>query len=157
MGLPLADAHDLIVAATIATEVPPRAVPAANFTDAMVPIALRAVAEVIRNRARRGTFGGPLPVDVVLAPKQFSAVCREDYWREAIAGRWVPMHLVRALDAWRGLRNQPVGPDVLGPDATHYYSPVSMIPQWSAPAWAARMTEIVVPQIDPKSFRWYKA
>ncbi len=151
---PLKTHHDWLVAVMMATEVP--SAPQGSFTAAMIPLALRGVAEVVRNRARRGTFGGPLPVDVVMAKNQFSAVCREQYWRDALAGRWGGRQIERALATWKSLETTLVGPDVVGPDVTHYYSPISMIPKWSAPSWAAAMTEIVVPQINPQYFRWYK-
>ena len=83
------NSHDYLVAVTIATEVPPDA-PIAEF---------KAVIDVMRNRVKSGKWGA-LPIDVVMAPKQFSAVCREYYWRRAIAGAWCPQHVEKCYALW---------------------------------------------------------
>ena len=147
----MSDCPDWVVAATIATEVPP--VPQGVFTADMIPRARRAVAEVIRNRHTSGRFQ-PTPAEVVLAPRQFSAVCREDYWRRAVAGTWQPRHVMRSLDAWYAAVTDPTGD--LADGATHYYSPISMVPKWSAPGWIQGMTEVRIPGISRDFFRWYK-
>lgn len=142
--------REYVVAVVMATEVPP--VPQAEFTAEMIPLALRAVANVIRNRTVRPGFPED-PVSVVLAPKQFSAVCREPYWRDAMAGRWQPNHVRTALQVWRASAIDRVS---LVPGATHYYSPISMIPRGSSPTWAAGMDEVLVPGLSREYFRFYK-
>ena len=148
MNPPYIAAHDWLVACTIATEVPPVGIGA--FTPEMIPAALRAVADVIRNRVAAGSWGHS-PVEVVLAKNQFSAVCREDYWRKAVAGLWQLSHVLKALAVWQ----TPQCPDNVG-GATYYYSPVSMRPVGAIPSWVAGLTEVVVPGIDPQFFRFYK-
>jgi len=133
-------AHDYLVAVTVATEVPPDA-PIEEF---------KAVIDVIRNRVKAGKWG-PLPINVVMAPKQFSAVCREDYWRRAVAGTWFPHHVEKCLALWRS----SWAPDTTD-GATYYYSPISMIPQWSAPSWAASLTEVQVAGTRPTHFKFFK-
>lgn len=138
--------RDYVVACVVATEVPP--VPTGTFTADMIPTAIRAVCDVIRNRVADPRFP-KTAVDVVLEPGQFSAVCRQDYWRKAMAGSWFPTHVAGALAAWRELLS-PVAPGALW-----YYSPISMDPPDSAPSWAANRREIVVPGIDPEYFRFF--
>ncbi len=126
-----------IVAATVATEVPPDA-PEAEF---------KGVIDVMRNRVR--VFRKSL-LQVVLAPRQFSAVCREQYWRDALDGVWLPAHVARCYQ----LLEQD-WPDTTG-GATHYYSPIGMVPRGSVPAWAGSMTEMDVPGVRPNYFRFFK-
>lgn len=145
------DAQEWIVAATIATEVPPY--PHGAFTAEMIPVSLRAVAEVIRNRASSPHFPDTA-VEVVLQPRQFSAVCRDAYWTQAIAGKWCDTHVDNALDAWRYAVGEPAYDIAQG--ATHYFSPCSMKPVGSVPAWIQNMTEINIPSIDTTFFRWFR-
>jgi len=135
------DAFDYLVAVCVATEVPPHDSPIEE---------MKAVIDVIRNRARLGTFGGPLAVDVVMKPRQFSAVCREDYWRRALNGEWFPWHVEKALELWRQEWEDTTD------GATHYYSPISMVPKWSAPSWAPSMTPVNVPGVRGDYFRFFK-
>ena len=137
---------ETLIAATIATEVPPFAV--GTFTDDMIPKALTAVAECIRNRMAVGTFGGKTGRQVVLAPKQFSAVLREEYWFKAVLGLWQPRHVEEARKAWNVLTN---------PDGRvlWYYSPISMVPKMAEPSWVRGLTEIPRPGIDRDYFRFY--
>jgi len=125
------------VAVVVATEVPPDA-PEAEFS---------AVIDVMRNRAKAS---GKSLVEVVLERNQFSAVCREDYWRKAMAGKWQRDHVERCyamLDMqW---------PDTTG-GATHYYSPISMVPQWSIPQWATKFEARTVSGVRQDYFRFYK-
>lgn len=127
-----------IVGVVVATEVPPDA-PIEEF---------KAVIDVMRNRAKRSNNIGDL-VSVVLAKNQFSAVCREDYWRKAMAGKWLPQHVDKCVElvkqSWEDTTD----------GATYYYSPVSMIPKWSAPAWAERFIEKEVKGVRKEFFRFY--
>lgn len=140
---------DYVVACVIATEVPP--VPTGSFTEAMIDPAIQAVAQVIRNRAADPRFPNT-PVEVVLAPRQFSAVCSQDYWRRAMAGKWEPSHVDRCIAGWCGL----TGSLLTDFPALWYYSPYSMVPKDSAPSWAATRTEVLVPGIDREYFRFFK-
>lgn len=134
------------VAAVVATEVPPQAKP--DFGDDQIALAIRCVLDVMKNRAALGTWGDTL-VEVVLAPKQFSAVCREDYWIKAMAGKWCPSHVQRCFQEVVLDRPAQI-------DATYYYSPVSMKPPGAVPGWAASKTEVLVPGLSTTYFRFYK-
>lgn len=138
---------DWIVAATIATEIPPR--PQGPFTREMIPVAIAAICDVIRNRVHDPRFPDTA-VEVVLQPRQFSAVCREDYWRRAMAGLWEPSHMARCLEEW-----QHPAEHATAPGATHYYSPVSMVPPDREPSWIHGMTEVPV-AVDKSYFRFFK-
>lgn len=140
---------DFVVACVVATEVPPTGTVAA-FTDDRVALGLRAVCEVIRNRAASGQFPAN-PVEVVLQPKQFSAVCSQDYWRRAMAGLWEPAHVQAALDTW-----QHPAPIALVPRVLWYYSPASMNPPFSEPSWLAGKVEVVVDGLSGDYFRFYR-
>lgn len=127
-----------IVAVVVATEVPPDS-PDAEF---------RAVIDVMRNRAK--VLNKSL-VEIVLTKNQFSAVCREDYWRKAMAGKWMPAHVQRCYE-W--LQRDWVD---ITEHATHYYSPISMIPQGRVPAWAnPPAVEVEVPGARPEYFRFFR-
>lgn len=142
--------HDWIVGVVIATEVPP--VEMSGFGDGQRRKAMYAVAEVIRNRARSMKL---TPVEVVLQKNQFSAVCREDYWRRAMAGLWCASHVAACVEVWREAR------DVLGnPRTLWYYSPVSMVPKMSEPSWLAGKYEVIAPgepMLNRDYFRFYAA
>jgi Cell Wall Hydrolase len=138
---------DWIIAATIATEVPP--LPKGPFTAAMIPIAIRAVSDVIRNRAASLAFPSN-PVLVVLQHNQFSAVCREEYWQKALAGEWQPQHVLRCLREWQ----TPQAP--VAPGALYYYSPVSMVPPGREPSWVKTLTRVPVAGLDESYFRFFK-
>ena len=140
--------QDWIVACVVATEVPPK--PTGNFTAPMIPLAIRAVCDVIRNRVGDARFGDNA-VSVVLQPKQFSAVCREPYWRDAMAGKWFPHHVQQCLEVWQ---DNPTGNVV--PGAKWYYSPISMVPRWSEPSWVKGLTEVTVEGLDTAYFRFYR-
>lgn len=143
-----ADAANYLVACTIATEVPPR--PEGTFTKPMIELAARAVAEVIRNRAADPHFPDS-PVAVVLQHNQFSAVCREDYWRRAVAGNWFPAHVALCLQVWLETYY-----DLVAPGALYYYSPVSMQPPGSVPSWAGKLERVTTDKIDDNYFRFFK-
>jgi len=140
--------RDYVVAAVISTEVPP--IPVGDFTIDMIPAALRAVCDVIRNRVASPLFP-KTPVEVVLQRGQFSAVCQQDYWRNAMAGVWFPAHVAGALAAWR----EPTWPHF---DARMcwYYSPVSMVPPYREPTWVSGRTEVLIPGLSRDYFRFYK-
>ena len=128
---------DYIVAVVVATEVPPDS-PDMEF---------RAVLDVMRNRSK---LWGLSLVEVVLAPRQFSAVCREAYWRRASAGLWIPAHVERAF----GFVQRDWSDTVAG--ATHYFSPISMEPKGSEPGWIKGMEEVFPPGVRLDYFRFFK-
>lgn len=134
-------ARDYVVAVTVATEVPPDA-PEAEF---------RAVIDVIRNRMADDRFPTD-EVEVCLQPRQFSAVCREDYWRLAMAGRWLPSHVAKCYALWR--REWTDTTD----GATHYFSPIGMSPTGTEPDWAAspEMEEVEVVGVRADYFRFFR-
>lgn len=138
---------DWIVAATVATEVPPPGTTALD--DASVALARQAVCNVIRARVTSGRFPND-PVLVVLQPKQFSAVCTQDYWRNACAGLWCPSHVAACLAEWQGSTGNAAA------GALWYYSPISMIPKDAEPVWVPGKTEILVPGLDREFFRFYQ-
>lgn len=143
----LTDGQDYVVAAVIATEVPPD--PKPDFGQTQIALAIEAVAEVIRNRVASPKFPSTA-VQVVLQKNQFSAVCREDYWIKCMAGLWHPDHLSTCLQLWKQSRVPPIVPD-----AVYYYSPISMNPPMSSPPWWDDAREVKSP-INPKYFRFMK-
>ena len=160
-----ATAEDWVVAATIATEVPPSPVlksPSTTlFSQAMIIAAQHAVAEVIANRLAASGFP-KTAMGVVLGPKQFSAVMRglsagalghRDIWADAMAGVWFPVHVEECLEAWRHVRKGAFTP--LVPGALHYFSPVSMSPPMSVPAWLSGKARIPCPSVHSDYFRFY--
>jgi len=160
-------AEEWIVAATIATEVPPSPMQSSNskdmFTAAMILAAQQAVAEVIANRLAHPSFP-KTAVGVVLQPKQFSGTMRglpipqsRDIWADALAGLWFPTHVSECLAAWRRVveMNRTGHDGRLVPGALYYYSPVSMSPPFRIPTWAAGKTVVVCERISPDYFKWY--
>lgn len=143
---------ETLIAATIATEVPPFAV--GKFTDGMIPLALNAVADCIRNRALAGDAFGRTARAVVLAPKQFSAVLREEYWFKAVLGLWQPSHVEEARQHWRSIVAGPAHA-VGDRKILWYYSPISMVPKYSEPSWVKNLIEVPRPGIDRDYFRFY--
>lgn len=119
---------------------------------------------VIRNRVKAerypDTYRG-----VVLQPKQFSYFnalttgpenrSLDLIWIEAMkgyAGRIYRERPAVHACAERVLRAQPFEAP-FGPDVQHYYSPVSMKPLGSAPAWAPKAKRLFTPSgIDPQRF-----
>jgi len=140
--------QDYVVACTVATEVPPT--PTTNFSAEMIVLAIRAVCDVIRNRVADAAFPNTA-VEVVLQPRQFSAVCHDEYWRKALAGKWFPRHVASCLAAWRYVVAPPVVPGALW-----YFSPISMEPPGREPTWLAGKEEIIVPKLNPHYFRFFK-
>lgn len=156
-----ATACDYLVASVIATEVPPRAIHSRKasgpFTVEMIPYAIRAVCDTIRNRVASPDFPDEA-AEVVLQIKQFSGVLRglrisdvghRDIWPEAVSGKWFPQHVALCLSTWREGRRLVPG------DVLYYYSPVSMIPSGRVPSWARRMREHLVSEIHKDYFRFY--
>lgn len=162
-------AEEWLVAATIATEVPPAPVhssaSATTFTAPMIIAAQQAVAEVIANRVAHPSFP-KTAVGVVLQPKQFSAVMRglsaaalghRDIWADAVAGLWFLPHVEECLAAWRRVqetRRTNHGVALVGA-ALWYYSPVSMNPPTRVPDWAASKKPVACPQIASDYFRFF--
>jgi hypothetical protein len=150
-------AQDFITACVVATEVPPKG--DGIFTDAMVPLSIQAVCEVIRNRVKDFRFPNTA-IEVVLQPHQFSAVHLDQDashdWKlgifaRTLSGLWHPDHVQRCLAEWQN----PTNPSLVG-GATFYYSPVSMSPSGRIPDWVSGLTEVVVPQINNLYFRFYR-
>jgi hypothetical protein len=126
-----------VVAVVVATEVPPDS-PDPEF---------RAVIDVMRNRSKQRALS---LVEVVLQKNQFSAVCREEYWRRAMSGKWMPAHVERCFN-WiqRDWADTTDGAD-------HYYSPITMQPAGAVPSWAAALQEVNVPGVRQAYFRFFK-
>lgn len=154
------------MAVTIASEVPPipRKSPhsADEFTQTMIDLSIRAVAEVIANRAASPKFPST-PLGVVLQPKQFSGVLRglsvsstghRDYWVDAVTGNWFPNHVSKCLHEWRRLRRGNTVAVV--PGALYYYSPVGMLPPHRVPSWVAELEPVDSPGIAPDYFRFFR-
>ena len=148
-----------VVALVVATEVPPIETrsPVAGkptFTRGMVEPAVRAVIDVIRNRVRTPVEVNPQfrdrAIEVVLWPRAFSAVGREDYFARAASGHWFASHVERCLQLWREEWQDTTG------GATHYYSPVRMNPPGTAPAWAPAMERVTVEGVDPWWFTFLR-
>lgn len=140
------EGRDWIIAATVATEVPPP--DTGPLSDADVALARQAVCNVIRARAASPQFPSD-PVMVVLQARQFSAVCGQDYWRKACAGLWFPTHVDACLAEWEA----STGDAARG--ALWYYSPISMLPRDSVPNWTAGKSEVLVEGLSREFFRFY--
>ena len=137
--------EEAIVAAVVATEVPPRRMASPvtgkpSFEEEMIEPAIRAVIDVIRNRVKAPRFPNSA-TEVVLWPRQFSAVGREEYFAKAAAGKWFPQHVERCAQLWR-----EEWPDTTS-GSLFYWSPVRMEPPGRSPAWADAMDKYVVPGI----------
>jgi len=152
--------EECLVAATIATEVPPN--PTGAFTAEMIPLAIRAVAEVMDNRTRAPQFA-KTALGVVLQPKQFSGVMRgitaaalghRDIWLDAVSGAWKPDHVARCLAEWRRLARNPE--PRLAPGALFYYSPSGMIPKGRVPDWVANLTPVPLVGVSEEFFRFFR-
>lgn len=161
-----AAAEEWLVAATIATEVPPKPTTNPNspqaWTAEAIPLAIRAVAEVIAVRAKTNGFPQS-PLGVVLQLKQFSGVLRglslkdvghRDIWIEAVSGLWFPEHVGRCLAEWRRISRDPETRIAGG--ATHYYSPVGMLPPGSKPSWTVGKTLVAVAGVPLDWFSFYR-
>lgn len=162
------NAEDWIVAATIATEVPPSPVQSSAskemFTSAMILAAQQAVAEVIANRLAHPNFPKSAS-GVVLQPKQFSGTLRglqagkgRDIWADAVAGLWFPAHVQECYQAWqRVLEARRTSHDTaLVTGALYYYSPVSMAPPFRVPTWVSGLQSVPCERISSDYFRWYR-
>ncbi|HKV10722.1 MAG TPA: cell wall hydrolase [Thermoanaerobaculia bacterium] len=123
------------------------------------------IAWVIRNRVESArypeTYRG-----VVLQPKQFSYFnaltagpenrSLELIWTEAMkgyAGDIYRRHSEELTACARAVIQAPNWRRPFGPDVMHYYSPISMKPRGSAPAWAPKAKRLFTPSgIDPQRF-----
>lgn len=116
------------------------------------------IAQVIENRRRTGRWGSTLR-SVILAPMQFSAFNWSTKAPQdphlgtaamfgAMARRQNPLLLMHAARGdwsgpWAGISKETL----------HYYSPVSMKPVGSKPAWAAQAKRLYTPTgVDPNRF-----
>ena len=64
-------------------------------------------------------------------------------------GRWFPAHVERC---YRLLQQDWT--DTTG-GATHYYSPIGMVPRGAVPSWAGAMVEVDVPGVRKNYFRFF--
>lgn len=98
------------------------------------------VANVVRNRAVDGSYGGDTPTAVVTAPKQFSP------WNDAAgranmaAGLANPAAVAKVSDqldqAYGVGKYVNAGPTDPTDGKTHFYDPGSMVPVNAVPSWA---------------------
>jgi hypothetical protein len=98
------------------------------------------VANVIRNRAVDGSYGGDTPSGVVTSPKQFSS------WNDAVGRKRMadaladPAQAAKASDAidqaYGTGKYVSAGPTDPTEGKTHFYDPASMVPPNSVPQWA---------------------
>lgn len=159
--------EEWLVAATIATEVPPRPTTSPNslqpWTAEAIPLAIRAVAEVVDARVKADGFPNS-PLDVVLQVKQFSGVLRgvalvqvghRDIWLDAVGGLWFPDHVSRCLAEWRRIARGSEARIAGG--ATHYYSPVGMLPSRRVPSWAVDLTPVPLAGVPDDWFRFFRS
>jgi hypothetical protein len=125
-------------------------------TESNRPEEWPAIAQVIENRLRSGRWGSTLR-DVVLAPGQFSAFNvyrRAEHLTDARAGE-IFGHRAKSqapLLLMRSARGDWSGPWAgISKETLHYYSPVSMKPPGSKPAWAAQAERLYTPPgLDPE-------
>lgn len=110
-------------------------------TETKRPREMKAVAHVIVNRMGSGDFPG-IPSGVVLEPGAFSGMPTSRPPADTA--------LVIAREALLEQSRDPTG------GATHFYSPVSMEPKWSAPRWAYKLDEVDVRNIPQGRFRFYR-
>lgn len=142
-----------LVAATIASEVPPPGT--TKFTPAQIDLARLLVAEVILHRMQSQKWGVSA-YDVITARMQFSAVLREAYWFKAVLGDWFPGHVDACQKAWETV-TAPGYSFKLPASTLNYYSPVSMVPVGSSPPWAKALVEVTVDGMDRDYFRFFRA
>lgn len=160
-----AAAEEWIVAVTIATEVPPRPTTNPNspqpWLAEAIPLAIRAVAEVVATRAKTNGFPNSA-LGVVLQLKQFSGVLRglslkavghRDIWLDAVCGIWFPDHVGKCLAEWRRVMRSA---ERIAGGATHYYSPVGMLPPGSKPSWVVGKTLHTVTGVPIDWFSFYR-
>lgn len=143
---------DRLVAATIASEVPPPGT--TKFTPDQIALARLLVAEVIYHRVKYQKWGDTA-YSVITARLQFSAVLREPYWFKAVLGDWFPGHVDACAAAWAAV-NVPGYSFKLPALTLNYYSPVSMVPAGAVPPWVPGLVEVIVPELDRDYFRFYR-
>ena len=143
---------DRLVAATIASEVPPPGT--TKFTPDQIALARLLVAEVIYHRVKFLKWGDTAYA-VITARLQFSAVLREEYWFNAVLGKWFPGHVDACAAAWAQV-NAPGYSFKLPALTLNYYSPVSMVPPGTVPPWVAGLVEVPVAGLDRDYFRFYR-
>lgn len=131
------------------------------------------IAAVIQNRVRSSRYPDTF-VEVILQPSQFSAfnpyTADADVrhrWRN-LAALWLSvaatltrkqlaLHLAYAIDHAAKMLEADVDghriSDLVSPATLHYFSPISMKPVGSAPAWAKTASRLYTPAgIDPQRF-----
>jgi hypothetical protein len=142
-----------LIAATIASEVPPPGT--TKFTPDQIALARLLVAEVIHHRAASQKWGHAGDAYAVITARlQFSAVLREEYWFKAVLGEWFPGHVDACATAWDQVNANYSFK--LPASVLNYYSPISMKPAGAVPPWAAGLVYVPVPALDPDYFRFYR-
>lgn len=113
------------------------------------------VGRVIQNRYNLKYNGKSTYREIVLDPRQFSGF-NHDNNRSQINRR---VSITDPIDTWQTALNVALYIRTTPPDkeftATHFYSPISMVPKWSKPRWAEHLTPIQVQGIEPSRFRFY--
>jgi hypothetical protein len=130
-------------------------------TESNRPAEWPAIAQVIENRRRSGRWGKTYR-DVILARMQFSAFNSRtagkitDYSLvfELMADHERPLLLMHAAAmAHRGPLDDAGWDNRITLATMHYYSPVSMRPAGSRPAWAKAAKRLYTPPgVDPERF-----
>ena len=125
------------------------------------------VAWAIRNRRDSKYRGAQTIVDVILDRKQFSyfniwtsgthpVMTRTDVFIDAMrgyAGKVLTANRGVYDDCARAILEMPTWMAPFGPDVLHYWSPVSMKPKGSKPAWAGTGSRAFTPGcVDPRRF-----
>lgn len=124
------------------------------------------IAWVIRNRVESGRFRHTYE-SVILQPKQFSAFNKYTGSGATEYSKFSPVQIFRdkargyayiellfhAVDVAKEIISLPRKESPFPITVCHYYSPVSMIPRGSRPAWAASAKRLFTPKgIDPDRF-----
>jgi len=117
----------------------------AMTTETKRPEEMKAVAHVIVNRTKSDNFPAT-PSDVVLEPGAFSGM--------PVNGP-IP---APSLDTARVIAKRALLERSRDPTSgsTHFFSPVSMRPKWSAPPWAYHYAEVSVEHIPTGRFKFYR-
>ena len=127
----------------------------AALSETKRPEEMRLVAWVVRNRAESDAFPGDVR-GVVTEPHAFTAFLRD---RPPFPRRWGPGDAPRgwewAVEVARRVISAPPGADPTG-GATHFYSPRSMRPAYSAPRWAYRYERVPIDRVPTHRFRFYR-
>lgn len=124
------------------------------------------IAQVIQNRVRSSRYPDTYP-DVILQRMQFSAfneytnprMWAAPFLFRHLAAKQDPLLLAYAIDHAAKMIEADVDghriSDLISPQTFHYWSPISMRPAGSKPAWAPQATRIYTPEgFDEQRFRF---